>query len=234
MTVEHNKTFGTTYRDPAMVTVQFDRISIGGLNGHVLFGSSVACDQLISLKISQAEVARNLSEDWVHGDIGPIIEVWLTPSQFAELITSMNYGSGAPGTLRWLRGEGNFELPELPSKSEQFKEEIDEDIKNFRHNIIRASKKAKEMLDDPKPPTKAVRQELKSMIDSIEAFANSQLPFVMDQFNRQMARTVSECKAEVDAFVTHVVQKTGLDTLKKSVPQISYTKQEQIDGAKSE
>jgi hypothetical protein len=233
MTVKHEN-FGTTYKDPAMVTVQFDRISIGGLNGYVLFGSSVACDQLISLKISQAEVARNLSEDWVHGDIGPIIEVWLTPSQFAELITSMNYGSGAPGTLRRLRGEGCFDLPKLPSKSEQFKEENDEDIKNFRHNIIRASKKAKDMLDDPKPPTKAVRQELKSVIDSIEAFASSQLPFVMDQFNRQMAKTVSECKAEVDAFVTHVVQKTGLDTLKDSVPQISCAKREQIGGVESE
>jgi archaellum component FlaC len=232
MTVEQEN-FGTTYKDPAMVTVQFDRINVGGLKGHVLFGSSVGCNQIISLKISQAEVSRNLSEDWVHGE-GPIIEVWLTPSQFAELITSMNYGSGAPGTLRWLRGEGSFDLPELPSKSEQFKEEIDEDIKKFRYNIIRASKKAKDMLDDPKPPTKAVRQELKSMIDSIEAFASSQLSFVMDQFNQQMARTVSECKAEVDAFVTHVVQKTGLDTLKDSVPQISYTKQEQVGGAKSE
>jgi hypothetical protein len=233
MTVEHEN-FGTTYRDPAMVTVKFDRINAGGLKGHVLFGSSVACDQLISLKISQAEIARKLSEDWVHGEINTIIEVWLTPSQFAELITSMNYGSGAPGTLRWLRGEGEFDLPELPSKSEQFKEEIDEDIKKFRHNIIQASKKAKDMLDDPKPPTKALRQELKSMIDGIESFANSQLPFVMDQFNRQMAKTVSECKAEVDAFVTNVVQKTGLDALKNSVPQISYTNQEQIGGEKSE
>jgi hypothetical protein len=72
MTVEYNKTVGTTYKDPAMVTVQFDRISAGGLKGHVLFGSSVACDQLISLKITQAEISRNLSEDWVHGDIAPI------------------------------------------------------------------------------------------------------------------------------------------------------------------
>jgi hypothetical protein len=233
MTVEHDKTFGTTYRDPAMVTVQFSRINAGGLRGHVLFGSSVACDQIIQLSIMEGEVSRDLSQDWVHGHKN-IVEVWMTPAQFAELLTSMNYGSGAPGTLRFLRNEGEFELPELPSKSEQFREEIDRDVAEFQRTIARASKKAKELLDDPKPPTKAMRQELKLMIDGIEKFAGDHLPFVMDQFNRQMAKTVTECKAEVDAFVTHVVQKTGLDALKSSAPQISYTKQEQIGEEKVE
>jgi hypothetical protein len=234
MTIEHDDVFGAIYKDPTMVAVQFNRINAGGMKGHVLFGSSIACDHLISLKITQAEVSRNLSKDWFHGDLSSIIEVWLTPSQFSELLTSMNYGSGAPGTLRFLRGEGHFDLPELPSKSDQFKEEIDEDIKNFRLNIIRASEKAQELLDNPKPPTKATRLELKRMIDNIGAFAKSQLPFVMDQFNQQMAKTLSECKAEVDAFVTHVVQKTGLDALKDGAPQIEYIRQEQIGEGKSE
>jgi hypothetical protein len=37
-TVEHDNTFGTTYKDPAMATVQFDRISAGGLKGQSFSG----------------------------------------------------------------------------------------------------------------------------------------------------------------------------------------------------
>jgi hypothetical protein len=64
---------GITYSDPTMVTVGFSRQTYGNIEGVSLFGSSVKNHQVISLRITQADLTRNLSSDWIHGDLKPII-----------------------------------------------------------------------------------------------------------------------------------------------------------------
>jgi len=56
-----------------------------------LFGSSIKHQTLISLTIRRGTKERDLSRDWYFGG-EELIEVLLSPNQFAEAITHMNMG----------------------------------------------------------------------------------------------------------------------------------------------
>jgi hypothetical protein len=220
MKAEKNTSIGgITYSDPTMVIVGFSRQTHGGLNGVSLFGSSVNNHEVISLKITQGEVNRHLSEDWYHGDIAPIVEVLLSPMQFAELLTSLNIGSGVPGTLVQ-HGAERFQIPIYPSRADQFKDEIKGDLQSVVITMREAEKEISTLIDDPKPIGKAVRKKLRVMVESYRNFIEHHIPFIIDQFGRQMNRTVVEAKAEVDAFVQDTAMKTGIEELKRRVPEI--------------
>jgi hypothetical protein len=205
---------GLTYSDPSMVMVGFSRQHYSGMDGVSLFGSSIKNSEVVSLSIHPADMERHLSEDWFYAKNGPIIEVLLSPLQFAELLTNMNVGFGVPGTMTRHEDE-HFELPEYPSKAEQFKQETADDLEKVVHEVLRAGQLIESLIDDPKPIGKQVRKELRDMISSYRKLIEHHLPFVLNQFSRYMAKTVSESKAEVDAFVEHTIVKTGIEELKK-------------------
>lgn len=210
---------GITYSDPTMVTVGFSRQIHGGIEGVSLFGSSVKNHQVISLRITQADLTRNLSSDWIHGDIKPIIEVLLTPLQFAELLTTLNVGSGVPATLVQHNGK-RFDIPEFPSHAEQFRDEIKGDLETVISKMREAEKAITDLIEDPRPVGKAVRKNLRDMVVSYRNFIEEHIPFVVSQFAKQINRTIVEAKADVDAFVQDTVVRTGIAELKKRAPQI--------------
>jgi hypothetical protein len=202
-----------------MVTVGFSRQIHGGIEGVSLFGSSVKNHQVISLRITQADLTRNLSSDWIHGDIKPIIEVLLTPLQFAELLTTLNVGSGVPATLVQHNGK-RFDIPEFPSHAEQFRDEIKGDLETVISKMREAEKAITDLIEDPRPVGKAVRKNLRDMVVSYRNFIEEHIPFVVSQFAKQINRTIVEAKADVDAFVQDTVVRTGIAELKKRAPQI--------------
>lgn len=74
------------------------------------------------------------------------------------------------------------------------------------------------------------RKALDIIEDAIKLMEDS-APFVVDQFNKAAAKVVTSAKAEVDGFVTHVVQKTGLEALaKKKLIQDSTIHGKKIGG----
>jgi len=210
---------GVRYSDPAMVMAGFSRQTHSGIRGVSLFGSSVKNNNVISLQVYHAEVDRHLSQDWYHAHATPIIEVIFSPLQFAELLTNLNIGFGVPGTLKYYNGE-YYELPKMPEKADEFREEIKDDLTSVIGKINEAGKLIESLIDDPKPIGKQVRKELKDLVSSFQQTIESHFPFIIKQFERQLARTVSEAKAEVDAFVEHTIIKTGIEELKKKSPQI--------------
>lgn len=206
------------YTDPAMVMVGFSRQTRGG-DGATLFGSSVKNSNIISLQIVPAEVDRHLSQDWFHGKNKPIIEVLLSPLQFAELLTTMNVGSGVPGTLAFYNDQ-YYTMPKMPEKAEEFKDEIAADLQNIINKLNEAEEVIQKFIDDPKPIGKQARRQLKDLVSSFRNTIKHHFPFIISQFSRQLARTVSEAKAEVDAFVEHTITQTGIEELRKKYPQI--------------
>jgi hypothetical protein len=219
---------GVCYSDPTMVMVGFSRKTYSGMDGISLFGSSVKNSQVISLTIYPADVERHLSDDWYHAKSKPLIEVLLSPLQFAELLTTMNIGFGIPGTMTRY-GDQFFELPEYPSTAEQFGEEVQDDLKVVADKILKAGKVIENLIDDPKPIGKQVRNELKYLVSSYRKLIEDHLPFVLNQLGRHMAKTVTEAKADVDAFVENTIVKTGIAELKKQRPQITEPAREDSD-----
>ena len=94
---------------PSFAVIQVSRINSSG--AVPLFGASIGHSNTIKLTINRAEAIR--STDLSYDRYFPreqLIEIEMTQTQFAEMITSMNYGSGVPVTLR----QFNRERPEDP------------------------------------------------------------------------------------------------------------------------
>ena len=200
----------TYYEDPAFVVVGLHRIEVGG-GGTSLFGSDVKHSHAIALTISQAEKIRNreLSYDWTMAQ-KKMIEVWLSPAQFAEMITTMNVGDGVPGTLEYKDGQ-TFSMPKMETRSESFKKEIASNIVEVHEGIKSAYETAKNILVQPKALTRKEKDDLLWAIEKVERLFSDHLPFVTDQMSRSLSKMVAEAKANVDVFVVHAIQKTGLE-----------------------
>lgn len=97
------------------------RISQAQGSESVLFGSSIKHSRTINITISQGALMRELNADHFLEN-GQILNIELSPTQFADAITSI--GSAVPCTLRWRESVGPIEYPEYENKKETFRKEF--------------------------------------------------------------------------------------------------------------
>lgn len=183
--------------------------SVGG--DGVLFGSHVLHNQQIRIRIRRAKVQRDLHQDWVHGDQHEIIEVAMSPTQWAEAITSMGMGDGVPCTINKVMGK---RMAPPPHKSER---------KNIQDEFAADMKQAASLLDDriaavralleKKSVTKGDIREILGTLGRLKMELGANAAFVHKQFDEAMDRTVAEAKGEVEAFVQHTIMRAGLEAL---------------------
>lgn len=182
----------------------------------VLFGSSIKHRNGISLHISTAEHTRDLSHDWYYAR-KKLIEVNMSPSQFAELITTPNVGMGVPCTIRQFNGQG-MENPPFEHRAETFRQEFQERVDKVADGGTLYMKEALDLLESKPTITKGDRETIKNALRMLMQEVRSNLPFVQKQFQEQMDKTVAEAKAEVEAFVEHKVRSLGLEAIKEQTP----------------
>lgn len=189
----------------------FSRSQRGG-KGTNLFGSSILHGNTITMTLYRAVVDRNLNQDWYHADRGvPIVEVEMSQTQFAEIITSMNMGDGFPVTIRSVEGKRTepcpFENKRMQHASE-FKEtmvKLGESLRNTQAQLLSTIGKL------PKKDQENAKSLLNQLIQEID----SNIPYYETQFERQMNKTVTEAKGEVEAFIQSKITNAGLTALKK-------------------
>ena len=197
---------------PSYAVAQLSRVSSS--HAKPLFGSSVGHSNTIVLRISRAEEVRStdLSYD-SYFEREQLVEVEMSQTQFAELITSMNYGSGIPVTLRHIQGERPDEPPvenKRAQHSQEFKKRMTEKAEKYK----KGQDRLKELLAKPKLAKKD-KEEMTMLFNSLTTEFTNSIPFFEKQFEEQMDKTVAEAKGEVDAFITNAVTKTGLEELRK-------------------
>jgi hypothetical protein len=181
-----------------------------------LFGSSIKHGTYIELSIKRAEYHRDLSRDWFFAR-DEIVSVKLGPSQFCDLITNMNVGEGVPCTLNYVMREKMQDVP-IEDKRVQFRNEFDKDMEGIASRLDRAVAKLEE-LKKSKTIKKGDIESLRDMVLMARQDIKSNVPFVNNSFAEQMDKTVTEAKAEVEAFATHMVMRTGIAALKGETPQ---------------
>lgn len=177
-----------------------------------LFGSAVKGGNTISITLSHAHHDRNLNHDWIHDD-EKIIEIEMSQTQFAEFMTSLNYGSGVPCTIRWYKNE-RIQGPPYMSKTEQFQEGFKNKLHNIGVDLKKLVVEAIAMLKNKDYLNKSDREFVVNKIEMLVQEIQKNIPYVNDQFMEQIDKTVTEAKGEIEAYMNHVVQKTGLDALK--------------------
>lgn len=178
-----------------------------------LFGSSIEHQHFIRLTISRGRKHRHLSYD-SYSPQEELVEVDMSPTQYADLITGMNVG-GHPVTLRRVLGEKMSECPE-ENKRMEFEKEFEATVKKIMADGNAMVSQVQEILAKPSIG-KADREAIFKLAQSITSQVTGHLPFLAGQFNEQMDKSVTEAKGEVEAFVSHKVSSLGIEALKDSM-----------------
>jgi hypothetical protein len=179
-----------------------------------LFGTSIDHHNSIRLTISQAQECRDES----YGHYMPtrqLIEVEMSAMQWAELMTSMNVGSGVPCTIRRLSGKA-IEGQQHQTETLRIQDEFEAKVSEHTAGIEQAMDAVIKKLDEAK--LSAVKK--KEITDALHKFYRlfgDTAPFMHKLFTEACEGTVTEAKAMVDAFVTHAIITKGLEALADDV-----------------
>jgi len=198
------------YKHPSYGQIRFSRVQ--GRNR--FYGSELTQDHYITMEISKSELHRSLSREWYFGSNKNILQLRMTSTQFAELITSLNTGGGVPCTLEYIMKEKIDPLPELENRKEFIHRKFEDAMKELADKMKKDSARVKE-LTAKKTLSKADQDELKWMVDKIHQEVTSNIPFYAKCFQETMDEIVVEAKSEVESAIQHKITTLGLSELHK-------------------
>ncbi len=178
-----------------------------------LFGSALGSQHtFIKLRITKATRRHALGRDWYHGEAHPVLELDLSAAQFAELLTSMNVGSGIPCTLRYADGKVLAPPPNEKLEAEQVRHDFKGKTEQVAKRMDDTVKKITEILAKKNIGQKD-REEIQSLLGLVVQEVRSNLPFWLRSFNEATEKMTVAAKAEVDSFMTHAVLLAGIKAL---------------------
>lgn len=183
-------------------------------SGTHLFGSIMNHHSFITLTIKHASVRRMLSGDWYSAESLPIVEIELSHTQFAELITSPGIGDGVPCTIRGLDGK----LLEACPPPEAIDSKFAEDLKKTTTETVRQLKDLTQQLAEALLPGNKTlgKKELNVLLSGLRSALQSvtdSIPFIEKSFGEEMEDQINKAKGEMEAVATTLILKTGLNAL---------------------
>lgn len=194
---------------PAFGMVRFSNIS-GEAD---LFGSAVKHQHFISLTIMRGSYRHELGRDWYHSR-GELIEVYLSASQFAELLTCMNIGSGVPCTIRHIDYVDQGRIPKQESEAKRVEKYMQDKMHMFADRLNGARAKAETILNKDGAITKTERKELLGAISSMFQEMRSNIPFYERSFAEAAEKLTQQAKTEIENFVNAKISQLGVEALK--------------------
>lgn len=204
---------------PAGVTVQFSRVS----GSKEFFGSSIKSHSWIQLRVYKATLNNSFGHDQARQG-KQLIEVDLSPSQFAELLTTMNYGVGVFGTLNYFNGEHieRYKAPpsEMVRTEAYIEQHLTEAFERHNENIARMKK----VIEDSKLNKKDKEQMLREL--RVDEHLESNFKFYKERLKETASKLIVQAKAEVEAHITSSISNAGLEAIRGTMPVL------QIDGGK--
>lgn len=165
--------------------------------GSVLFGSPIKHDSYIAIRVDSCEVDNNTVDAIPrYYPRNRKIEVHLTSSQFAELITTLNVGNGTPCTIYWCEGKRNEIPQELGDDTQRFRNKVRE----INAEITAQIQVLVDMVNtDGVKLTKTQKKQLNVKLQSIISKLNHDYPFVFECFQERMESVKQQIKAELFA-----------------------------------
>lgn len=192
---------------PSFGIIEFSRVN--GISN--FFGSDLQQDHYITLRISEGEKVSDLSSERFYPR-KRILQARMTATQFSELITSLNIGSGVPCTLEIANGQIVEKLPEQENRKEFVHRKFKDRLKEFSNNLISYQKEAKDIVKK-KTLSKDDQNNLINNLDYLITEINSNIPFFAQCFQEVMDEMVVEAKTEIEASILHKINQVGLSTL---------------------
>lgn len=200
------------YTHPSFGMVSISRVST---TGKKLLGSSLKHENFISLKINKAEMVNRELHSTEFFSKNKIIEINLTSAQFAELITTLNYGSGTPCTITYDKYDGHIEYQEPSSSRPE-----DELNKMQTFAVQDKDKKINDIIQNAQSILnknsigKKDREYLLSLFKLLTNYTEEKFNFMQQQFQKKMEKHITDAKTEIDSTLTNIM-------LNKSNTQLS-------------
>jgi hypothetical protein len=195
-----------------------------------LFQCDVLPHNFVRVTIKQAEKTRDLHRDWVHGR-NTICEVILSPTQWAEFLTTMNCGDGVPCTIRYTQQDGVIEHEQEHNHLDLLIEEGNQKVDSTM-NSLRQLVKDLDALIDNKKISKSLGAELQYKVSlAISNLDGENAKFFKKKIKEEVNSYTQQAKANIQAFVDHKIYSTGLQELQKqaSLP-LTESEQQQLKG----
>jgi hypothetical protein len=178
-------------------------------NATRLFGSSLKSHHgTIRLSVHPGYMQHELNHDWYHATTQTLFEIELSAAQFAEAITSLNSGQ-TPCTIRFNNGFIE-DPPDIETEVERVKNRFGADLKDMIQ-VLRERRAEIEKLTS-KLPDKAKRQ-LKIELDVMIQQLTSNVPYVLEQFDKATEKVVTSAKTEIENFTMHALRAAGLEAI---------------------
>lgn len=204
-------------RHPSYGLISISRISSSGKRR--LFGSANEHHyHTVRIRIAEAEWERRDSGDRFYGSMsgygsGNVVEVELSAAQFAEFLTTSNVGMGVPCTIIYREGKEVESPPDVRVETEEIRETFKERLRGVASRLEKQKKATLAAL--PKSIPDKIRQQVEAGLDGMLREITDHAPFISEMFREATERTTKAAKAEIDALVTHMIQLTGIKSLRK-------------------
>ncbi len=168
----------------------------------------------VTLLVKTAKLRRSDTGDRVDGPMhGNILEVDLSAAQFAELLTTMNIGSGIACTIRRREGKQVEPPPDIDTQTENLRSEFKVRAKEFTKKILSRASGVTSLLKTKDKLSKADRESISGVISSIAQELSENIPFFVDMYQEATEKITTAAKAEVEAFMVGAVHQAGLAAL---------------------
>lgn len=171
----------------------FGQISFSRVTCHPsisFYGSELPQDHYITMELRNSEINRELTQDRYYPKGVPIVKIRMTSGQFAEMITSMNYGSGVCCTIE---RQGINKIEDLP---------MQESRKEFVHRKFEERMESKDDM-----------HQLQMHLEWLTGEIERNIPFFAKCFQETMDEVVFEAKTEVENAIQHKINILGLSAL---------------------
>ena len=194
---------------PAYAQIQVNRV--GGTHA-ALYQSDFTHQFYLTLSIRSSKLyidgthERPMPED-------EYIEVAMSESQWATLVSSMNMGGGVPCTL--MRHNGKFVpmLPGPPDRRTQFAELLHQRMKLVLDAVYDLRNKVEQA-----PLSGKAKKAMLGELVTIERNVDENAAYVADRFSEHMEVTIEHGKGEVMAFLHSQATAAGLKALAQDSP----------------
>lgn len=178
------------------------------------YGSELAQSHYIQMTLEESEVHRTLTQESYFCSGKTLVQLRMSTGQFAELITSLNTGSGTPVTIELVGEKFMEKLPEIESRKEFVHNAFTERMKSFGDTIRKVQEDAKNIVKK-KTLSKEDIRNLTHHLDWLTGEVERNIPFFAEQFQETMDKVVLEAKTEVENAIQHKISVLGLEELHK-------------------
>ena len=198
---------GEEYSHPAYGQISVSRVQ-GGKS--YLYGSDFAHHNTVRIEIRESVITRSGSTERPHAS-SQLIEIELSESQWASMVSSLNVGSGTMCTLLRVAGKEIPNIAQPPDKRESFAKEISSTL----GKSLSFMRDLEEMLNSSGMPQKKITAML-GVLRQAKMNTQENVDYVSKVFGEHMEDTVSKAKTEVEAYVAGTIARAGLKALQDS------------------